>query len=59
MRSGDILVEVLIWVPQFLLRPIPLHAQNFCAIILIHIGYWKKAGLRPAIFSGTPRNFEA
>ena len=35
MKSGGILVELLIWVSQFLLRPIPLHAQNFCAIILI------------------------
>ena len=23
------------------------------------LNYWKIAGLRPAIFSGTPRNFEA
>ena len=35
LSSDGILVDVLIWVSQFLLRPIPLHAQNFCAIILI------------------------
>ena len=26
--------------------------------ILKYLNYWKIAGLRPAIFSGTPRNFE-
>ena len=26
--------------------------------ILKYLDYWKIAGLRPAIFSGTPRNFE-
>ena len=35
LSNDGILVDVLIWVSQFLLRPIPLHAQNFCAIILI------------------------
>ena len=25
---------------------------------LKYLNYWKIAGLRPAIFSGTPRNFE-